>query len=112
MQIWPRRTPPLPAGLNGRETSKDACIIVPFYLHSFRQSSGDLLALGVKYLPTLMAMANGGGGGGGAGNAAIGSLLANGLGSMLAGGGGGGGSGGAGGGLRDGFLYKSVYSTG
>ena len=77
----------------------------PFDLHSFRQSSGDLLALGVKYLPTLMSMANGGGGGGG-GNAAIGSLLANGLGSMLAGGGGGGGAGGAGGGLRDGFLYK------
>ena len=73
-----------------------ACTLsLPFH---FRQSSADLLSMGVKYLPALMSMANGGGGGGG-GNAALGSMLANGLGSMIAGGGGGGG----GGGLGDGY---------
>ena len=89
--------------MNGRDLEKRASSPSPlhtsFSAPSFRQSSGDLLSLGVKYLPALMSMANGGGGGGGGGNAAIGNLLANGLGSMIAGGGGGGGGGG---GLRDG----------
>ena len=60
--------------------------------------------MGVKYLPALMSMANGGGGGGG-GNAALGSMLANGLGSMIAGGGGGGG----GGGLGDGYGAPEYF---
>ena len=89
--------------MNGRDLEKRVSSPSPlhtsFFAPSFRQSSGDLLSLGVKYLPALMSMANGGGGGGG--NAAIGSLLANGLGSMIAGGGGGGG-----GGLRDGVSLQ------
>ena len=75
-----------------------------FSAPSFRQSSGDLLSMAMKYGPALMSMANGGGGVGGGGNAAIGNLLASGLGSMLAGGGGGGGGGG-GAGLRDGVSH-------
>ena len=74
----------------------------PLSFH-FRQSSADLLSMGVKYLPALMSMANGGGGGGG--NAALGSMLANGLGSMIAGGGGGGG----GGGLGDGYGAPEYF---
>ena len=86
-----------------------ACTLsLPFH---FRQSSADLLSMGVKYLPALMSMANGGGGGGG--NAALGSMLANGLGSMIAGGGGGGGGGSP---IRDGYgapeyFYQALFSN-